>query len=159
MKKILLVLSFIFSLVSMNLSAQAITEADAKGLLDKVVKLFESKKADEVYKMMMDPKGDLIKGELYAYVFDYSGKVLAHPDSNIMGKVLYSLKSPSPDPKQQGIAFVQIMIDKTKTSGGGEVEYFWNKPNLPKEKLFKKLTYYKKVPGVDAVVSVGRYLD
>ena len=67
------------------------------------------------------------------------------------GKNLSKLKTPD------GVYFIQEMIKKVNEKGEGWVDYVWPHPQT--QKVTPKTTYVKKVPGEEAFVACGIYLQ
>ncbi len=78
------------------------------------------------------------------------GVCMVHPiQKELEGKDLTNLKDKS------GILFIQDLVSKAK-SGGGFVEYVWNKPGAGE---VQKLSYSTMVPGTEYFIFTGVYLD
>jgi len=88
---------------------------------------------------------DFIEGELYLFVFDVNGTVIAHgQESNLLWDNLWELRD------DFGVLVVQTIINKAK-NGGGWITYEWRGAI--------KLSYVKKVTkdGKDYVIGSGYY--
>ena len=147
MKKIISLLFVLFS----TLTFAGIKE-DAKALAKSGVEFIVSSKSEQAaFKIISDPKGKFVKGDLYVFVIDHNGKVLAHIKDTLIDKSLLSLKDGN------NVAFVGQFIEISKLKGSGWVEYLWPKPN--DTKASKKTSYIERVPGKEYFVGVGYYED
>ncbi|SEA50927.1 methyl-accepting chemotaxis protein [Marinobacterium iners] len=87
----------------------------------------------------------------YIFAFDPQGVTKVHgTNPSLIGKDLSGLKDPN------GVLFTQELV-KAGRSGGGFVEYSWEKPQLGRDA--PKLSYAQALPGKDWVVGTGFYID
>jgi two-component system NarL family sensor kinase len=87
----------------------------------------------------------------YFFVYDMQGNVLMHPrQTDIIGKNLWSLQSPT------GAPTIQRLLTAAR-SGGGFVEYPWERPST--HKLESKLGYVVMFRRWGWMVGTGIYLD
>ncbi|WP_157237809.1 response regulator [Desulfobacter curvatus] len=92
------------------------------------------------------------KGEGYLFVFTDKGLVLLNRvQPELVGKNL----SDSTDPN--GIKVVQSLIGAAGNSGGGFVQYQWNKPSLGRG--VPKISFARKLNDWGWVIGSGLYLD
>lgn len=144
MKKLILICSLVFGFMSF-----AGQKEDAVNLAQSGAKLITGSGEATAFKELSDPKGKYIKGDLYVFVIDFNGKVLAHIKPNLIGKNLLGLKD------KNGKAFTGEFVNVAKNKGSGWVDYLWPKPN--EKKPSQKTSYIERVPGKDYFVGVGYY--
>ena len=91
--------------------------------------------------------------EFYTFVYDTNVVIVAHPDTNLVGR------SYRGKPDAKGKKFRDEIVEGALKQGTGWIDYMYKKPN--QEGLFPKETYFKLVTGSDGksyVVCAGRYL-
>ena len=143
------------ALFSSNAFANKITDTDG-GKITKKVTLAHAQKAlklvtekgDKSFDELSDEKGDWVTNDLYAFVIDYTGNVLAHV--YLKGKNIMELKD------KDGKAFVSEFVNIAKNgSGEGWSRYYWPRPGTKTPAL--KYAYIMKVPAKNYFVGVGTY--
>lgn len=94
--------------------------------------------------------GEFLDGELYVYVIDNKGLMLASggPSVTLVGRKILDLKDP------EGKSFIREMVDLAKVKGGGSVEYRWF--NRQHGAVERKVVFFKQVD--DVIVVVGQYI-
>jgi cytochrome c len=94
--------------------------------------------------------GEFLDGELYIYVLDSKGVMLASggPSVTLVGRNVLDLKDP------EGKPFIREMMDLAKTKGNGSVEYRWL--NRQHGAIERKVAYFKQVDEV--ILVVGQYI-
>ncbi len=94
--------------------------------------------------------GEFLDGELYVYVIDNKGLMLASggPSVTLVGRNILDLKDP------EGKSFIREMVELAKSKGGGTVEYRWL--NREHGAVERKVVFFKQVD--DAIVVVGQYI-
>jgi cytochrome c len=94
--------------------------------------------------------GEFLDGELYIYVLDSKGVMLASggPSVTLVGRNILDLKDP------EGKPFIREIVDLAKTKGGGAVEYRWL--NRAHGVVERKVAYFKQVD--DSILVVGQYI-
>jgi signal transduction histidine kinase len=133
--------------MSANAKEQYATKKEAEAMVAKTVAALKSNRDKTLEEITAkDPK--YVDRDLYAVVYDMSGKVLAHGANNKMvGKDLIELKDPD------GKEFVKERVDLAKSKGKFWQEYKFTDPEtkkvLPKEALCEKVN--------DAIVCAGVY--
>jgi cytochrome c len=136
-----------FLSVSSNAKEQFATKKEAEAMVVKAVsalKTNRSKTLDEI--TAKDAK--YADRDLYAVVYDMTGKVLAHGANNKMvGKDLIELKDPD------GKEFVKERVELAKSKGKFWQEYKFTDPET--KKLLPKEAYCEKAD--DLVVCAGVY--
>lgn len=87
----------------------------------------------------------------YFFIFDYSGKAIAHgAQSELTGKNLS-------DYRDQAGNQVILKLAQTAQNGGGFLEYYWQKPNSNQQS--RKLSYVEPIPGTTWFIGAGVYLE
>lgn len=143
MKNILLVVAMLFSF-----TAFAGMKEDSIALAQKGLKHIQTAGEKKAF-ADISSGGDFKKGELYVFVIDFDGKVLAHIKKPLLGKSLLGLKD------KNGKAFAGEFVSVAKNKGKGWVDYWWPKPN--EKKPSQKTSYIERVPGKNYFVGVGYY--
>lgn len=71
--------------------AQA-TANDAKAWVKKAAEFYQAHGKDQALAEFSNPKGQFVKGDLYIFVLDLNGKMLAHPKPEWCGKDFLAVK-------------------------------------------------------------------
>jgi len=122
--------------------------ADATAMVKKAVSYIKEHGKEKALAEVNNPAGMFKKGELYIFVTDVQGKMLAHGvNAKLIGKDLIDLKD------SDGKFFVKEYIDVAKAKGSGWSDYKWVNPTTKAIEL--KSTYVEKVD--DLVVGCGIY--
>lgn len=135
-------------------SASAVASKDSQDtartqeMLDRAVAYY--KKNGQQALAAFSRAGEFLDGELYIYVLDSKGVMLASggPSVTLVGRNVLDLKDP------EGKPFIREIVDLAKTKGGGAVEYRWL--NRAHGAVERKVAYFKQVD--DAIVVVGQYI-
>jgi cytochrome c len=149
MKTIFLLVSVLAAFLSVSVSAkeQFATKKEAEAMVVKTAADLKSNRAktlDEI--TAKDAK--YVDRDLYAVVYDMTGKVLAHGANNKMvGKDLIELKDPD------GKEFVKERVELAKSKGKFWQEYKFTDPET--KKVLPKEAFCEKVD--DAIVCAGVY--
>lgn len=135
----MLSLAACFVLVGLPLSSQSATPAEAEALVKEAIVYAKANGKDAAFKTITVAGGPFHKhgGELYVFVYDFNGKVLAHGQgAQKVGIVQLNAKDPD------GKEFVQERIQLAKTKGKGWHDYkFLN----PVDKKIENKTSYIEV--------------
>jgi signal transduction histidine kinase len=124
------------------------TPEEAKAMVEKAVAQLSTDGKEKAFAVFDDATGPYIDRDLYVFVLDLQGNIVAHGTNKAMiGKSLLNLKDPS------GRFFVQEMIKLGETTGEGWVDYSWSNPTS--KKIEPKSSFVKKVG--DVLVGVGVY--
>ncbi len=95
-----------------------------------------------------NPKGRFVKGEVYAFAYDMTGTMVAHPmNPKLVGKNVIDV------PDAAGKLYRKDIIDGVKATGTATVEYRYKNPK--DGKIEDKVTFCKKA--ADLVVCSGYY--
>lgn len=136
--------------ISVPLTASAAengTKDEAKALALKAVAHFRDK-GESTFALFNDKKGPFADRDLYVFVLDPQGKVLAHgANDKLIGKSLAQLKD------ADGKLFVQDLMAIVKANKSGWVEYRW--PNPVSKEIEAKATYVATQGGFG--FAVGAY--
>ena len=124
--------------VAASVSAQQRgTPAEAKKLVEKAVAFVKANGEEKALKEFNNPKGEFVKGDLYIFVFDPKGLLLANPNlPKLVGTNVYN----SPDSK--GKLHRKEMVDLANSKGSGWVEYYQLNPTTKKDEA--KISYVQK---------------
>ena len=115
--KKLLVLSVVFS----PMLALAATPEEAKALLNEAVALYETNGKDKTFTEISNPDGKFVRGELYIFVFDRDGMIVAHGgDPSMVGT------STMDEPDENGKFYAREILQVGES--GGAVDYVWLNP-------------------------------
>ena len=115
--KSLLVLSVVLSPVL----ALAATPEEAKALLNEAVALYETDGKDKAFAEISNPDGKFVLGELYIFVFDRDGMIVAHGgDPSMVGT------STMDEPDENGKFYAREIMQVGES--GGSVDYVWLNP-------------------------------
>ena len=124
------------------------TREDVVSMVDRAVKLVSESGSRDAFRQFMEPGGGYIEGDLYVFVLDRYGTILANGASpgSIGNNVLQVQDS-------NGFYFVKSMLRQAFTRGQGWVDYIWVSPCTGKPAL--KSTYFQKAG--QFVIGVGLY--
>lgn len=120
---------------------------DAKAMVQKAKAFIKENGNEKAYAAISDPKGAFVKGDIYVYVYDKSGKNLAHGgNQRLIGKDLIDLKDP------EGTFVNRGLLDVAQKGGGTFTFKFMN----PATKAIESKTGYAEMVG-DVMVGSGAY--
>jgi len=112
--------------------------------------IVKSEDGDKSLKDVTDPKGEYVlpdpEGDLYVFVYNMEGTIIAHNNEKLVGKNLFKLK----DTKGKNFVAEFTSIAKSE-KGEGWSSYYWAKPGETSGS--PKLSLIKKVPGKVAYTS------
>lgn len=121
---------------------------EATALVRRAADYLKANGPKKAYAAFNDQAGQFKDRDLYVFVIDFSGKVLAHgANPKLIDKDLLNLKDA--DDK----LFIRTMIDVAKTKGQGWVDYKW--PNPVSKAIEPKSTYVEKLD--DVFIGCGVY--
>ncbi|CAN7559798.1 cache domain-containing protein [Pseudoduganella sp. LjRoot289] len=124
------------------------TAAEATAMCRRAADYMKANGAKKAYAAFNDAAGQFKDRDLYVFVFDFSGKVLAHgANPKLIDKNLLELKDA--DDKY----FVKTMVDVAQSKGKGWVDYKW--PNPVNKAIEPKSTYVEKID--DVFIGCGIY--
>jgi len=123
-------------------------EEDAKKWVDKAVGFYKASGKRISLAEYTNPKGQFVQDEMYIYVLNRRGTMLAHGvNERFVGEDFSNLKD------SDGKSFIKEILETANTQGRGWVEYKWYNP-VTKEVLPKKV-YFKIVD--DLIICSGVY--
>jgi signal transduction histidine kinase len=146
MKKFLLVIfASIFTICALH--AQG-TPQQAEALVKKAIQFYKTNGKDKAFEEFSNTSGKFVNGDLYIFVYDLTGKCVAHGGNpKMIGKDLIDMKD------ADGKAFVQERISIAKSKGKGWQNYKWSNP---KSKMIEdKTAYVEKVDNL--IFGCGAY--
>jgi signal transduction histidine kinase len=121
---------------------------DAKALVKKAAAYMKENGNEKAFAEISNQHGKFVKGDLYVFVFDPKGVMLAHgANAKLIGKNLYDLKDPD------GVYFTRDILNVAKKGGGWTPKYKFTNPTS--KKIENKITYGEPVG--DLTVACGIY--
>lgn len=121
---------------------------EAIALVKKAANYLKNNDKEKAYAEFDNNKGQFIDRDLYIFVFDMSGKTLAHgTNPRLLGKNMIDLKD------ADGKYFVRSFIEVANTKGKGWIDYKWTNP--VSKAIEQKSSYIEKVG--DVLVGCGIY--
>jgi len=152
MKKIIILfLIFIFFVdlvFSQNLSNDA---KEAKKMIEEAISYYKKYGLDKLIEEINNPKGIFVKGDLYLFMHNFDGLMLAHgANIALVGKNVSEWKD------TDGKAFVKEFIKTAKEKGEGWVDYKWQNPVT--KKIEPKTTFIKRLDkNLEIYIACGIY--
>ena len=124
------------------------TPAEAEALVKKAVAFVKANGKDKAFAEFSNTKGQFIDRDLYIFVYDMDGRVLAHGQNpRMVGRDMSDAKDPD------GKEYVKERIGIAKTKGNGWQNYKFSNPVT--KKVEDKTAYIEKVD--DFIVGSGAY--
>ena len=126
------------------------SQEEAKGWVQKAIAFY--KKAGKAIAMaeFTNPKGPFIEGDMYVFVLNLKGTMLAHGvNEKYIGQDFIDVKD------SDGRSFIREIVEVGNTKGSGFVDYKWYNP-VTKEDLVKHV-YLEKVD--DVLICSGVYKE
>lgn len=120
---------------------------EAKAWVKKAVAYYKDYGKTKALAEFSNPKGQFVQGDLYIYVLDMHGKMLAHPKGSLVGRDFTKIRDPN------GKLFAVDIVNDAKANGSGWITYKWEHPatKMPAPKT----VYFEKVG--DVVICSGVY--
>ena len=148
MKKVIaLLMAGLLVLCMSGFAAAAATKADAEGMVKKGIAFVKSSGKEKALAEFSNPAGQFVKGELYIFVVDFNGVILAHgANAKLINKNMIDLKDAAGKPFMHDIV-------KAGKQGSGWVEYQWTNP--VSKKIEPKVAF-AKAEG-DIILACGIY--
>jgi signal transduction histidine kinase len=123
---------------------------EVKAFVRNGIDYFKKHEPLAAYKELSNPKGPFRRGNMYMFVYNYKGVLLASSGfPKDVGKNFYETRD------EFGSPFVQLFIQIAQ-DGGGSVSCYWPEPNSGKVKL--KVNYVMPL-GKDTLIGSGFYGD
>jgi methyl-accepting chemotaxis protein len=124
------------------------TAADAKEIVEKAYAYVKANGKTKALAVFNNQRGEFVKGELFIFVQDFHGVILAYGGNTAMvGKNLYEARDVN------GKWLGKGMIEIAKTQGNGWYEYHFLNPHT--NVVQAKITYIQKVD--DYYIACGVY--
>jgi len=121
---------------------------DAKHWVEKAAAFYKTSGKRIALAEYTNPNGQFVQDEMYIYVLNARGTMLAHGvNERFVGEDFSELKD------ADGKSFIREILDKANTEGSGWVTYKWYNP-VTKE-VWPKTAYFKKVD--DLIICSGVY--
>jgi cytochrome c len=149
MKRFMQVMVTVLALaVCIGSASAAEKKNEAKTLVKKAVALIKQEGNEKAFAEINNPTGKFLKGELYVFVTDAKGTVLAHGSNHkLIGKNLLEMKD------ADGFYFMKDLVNVAKHGGGWSKEYRWTNPSS--KVIETKISYVE--PSGDLAVGCGIY--
>jgi signal transduction histidine kinase len=130
----------------------ALSKEEVVAFVDEAAAFYQAEGREVAFAEFQNPDGRFHRGELYVFVSDLTGKVLAHGTiPKLVGKNLVTMQLKD----AKGAPFAQMLVDQA-LAGDGWVEYHWTHPV---EKTVKaKMSYVKNVAN-EFFIAAGIYKD
>ena len=124
------------------------TRRDAMDWVDRAVAFYTASGKEIALAEFMNPKGQFVEDELYLFVMDSKGVMLAHGvNEKFVGKDFIDLKD------SDGKLFIKEIVDIANSKGSGWVKYKWYQPVA--RRVLPKVVYFDKVD--DLIICSGVY--
>lgn len=139
---------FMLAVSHIAVAAEFGTPAEAEALVKKAVAEIKVSGKDKAFAEINNTKGKFTDRDLYVFVYDMSGKCVAHGfNQKMIGKDLVDMQDPD------GKFYVKERIEISKTKGKGWQDYKFTNPIS--KKVENKTAYIEKVD--DLIVGSGAY--
>jgi len=121
---------------------------EARALAERAAAHLESVGPDRAFRAFMDPEGDFVDRDLYVFVIDFHGIMMASGGfPNSIGSVLTNVRD------RNGRAYIREMLELAREQEQGWIEYEMVHPCTGE--LTPKISYVKRVGPV--IVGVGAF--
>lgn len=141
-------LAVIFSAALLSAGEKRGTSAQAESMVKKAIEFMKTNGTDKGLAEISNKAGKFVDGDLYVFVYDLTGKCVAHGSNpKMVGKDLIELKD------ADGKSFVKERVEIAKTKGKGWQNYKWSNPAT--NKIEDKTAYIEKYG--DLIVGCGAY--
>lgn len=148
MRKVLLGVFILFLIAGSAFAQDRGTASEAEGLLGKAVAYYNANGQADALAAFNDSKGQFVSKDLYIFVLDMSGKIIAHgANAALIGKDMMGAKD------ADGKQFIKAMVDVGNADGKGTVDYKWANPKT--KNVEQKSSYIEKVGSV--ILCCGYY--
>ncbi|MFP3868244.1 MAG: cache domain-containing protein [Desulfobacteraceae bacterium] len=146
-RKLVVLATLVCFVFCANLAFAQATPDDAKAWVEKAVAFYKAQGKDKALEAFKDPKGEFVKEDLYIYVLDANGKMVAHINPDLMGKDFLTVKD------ADGKVFANDILATAKDKGSGWVDYKWPHPQT--KEVEPKTVYFEMVE--DVIICSGAY--
>jgi len=148
MKKVLAAVVLAFFGAGLALAGEYGTPAEAEKMVKKAVAFMKANGKEKTFAEINNHKGQFTDRDLYIFVYDLTGKCVAHGfNEKMIGKDLAEMKDPD------GKFYVKERIEIAKTKGSGWQDYKFTNPVT--KKLEPKTAFVEKYE--DLIVGCGAY--
>ena len=152
MKKLIATMVGVIFLVlitgNITFAAQFGTAGEAEALVKKAIELIKTDGKEKAFVEINNPRGKFVDRDLYIFVYDLTGKCVAHGfNPKMIGKDLLEMKDPD------GKYFVKERIEIVKTRGKGWQDYKFTDPIT--KKIEPKTAYVERIENL--IVGCGIY--
>lgn len=149
MKAVLTAAAISLALCGMSSAAEKGSKEEAVAMVKKAVAMVKSAGRTQTFAAISDPSNNAFHDrDLYIYVYDFHGIVLAHGNNpKMVGKPSIGLKD------NEGKPMIKEMIELAKTKGSGWIDFKW--PNPMTKTVENKAGYVEKVD--DFLIGSGAY--
>jgi len=137
------------STIFFSAAAFADGKADAAKMVKDAVAFYKANGLEKTLDVLNDPKGQFVKGDLYAFAYGFDGTMMANvakPD--VVGQNVYDV------PDANGKKFRHEIIEKAKKDKSGWVDY---RTIHPKTKQNEDKTTYCESAGDEVIICCGAY--
>ena len=124
------------------------TPLEAKKMVEKAVAYLKSHGEEAALKEFKDPNGKFQWRDLYAFAYDLTGVIVAHPNPKLVGRNL------NQEPDIKGKFFTKEIVYLASNMDSGWVDYSYLNQMTKQEE--PKITYFQKVGNL--IVCCGAYL-
>jgi cytochrome c len=139
--------TWLFAMLFAVSAFAGLTKDDATGLVKKATAAYKANGKEKLVADVNTAKGAFDKGELYVFLYDLTGTLVAHPQKpESIGKNNYQV------PDDEGKMFRKEIIDNAKQGKSGWVDYKSKNPTTGK--LETKSAYYEPVGDLVAVAGI-----
>jgi cytochrome c len=123
---------------------------EAKAFVQKAIAFYKKTGKAIAMAEFTNPKGPFIQGDMYVFVLNLKGTLLAHGvNEKYIGHDFIDVKD------SDGRSFVKEIVDVANKKGNGVADYKWYNPKT-KEDLLKEV-YFEKVD--DVIICSGIYKE
>lgn len=121
---------------------------DAKRFVEKAIAFYRVNGRAVALAEFSNPQGRFVRGELYLFVLDSTGVMLAHGvNQKYVGKDFYRIVD------SDGKTFIKEIVDVANAEGSGWVEFKWVNPLTKMER--SKIVYFEQTNGI--IICSGIY--
>lgn len=150
------ILKFIALFVALTLLSVNLVAADQADecvtLVEKGINLFKEKGREATIKIINDPKGPFVKGDLYLFALTMDNVLVGQPHKRLLRRMNLSKIEDA-----KGVLFFMKFKEIALNPGHGWFDYTWAKPG--QKDASPKRSFIKKVPGEDLYIGAGYYLE
>ena len=122
--------------------------SDVVDTVNQVIEIMVEQGADVAFRRLMNPQGGFVKGDLYVFVLNFQGVILAHgAQPNAVGASALESRD------KNGHYFIKDLLEQAATRGDGWVSYHMFSPCT--QKMALKQVFFKRAGAF--VVGAGFY--